>query len=164
MDMRRFFQFAVLAVLFASLGIGCSHKKPISDDSSASNAAISETDLGSSDMDKAMGLRTVHFEYDSSLLSQEAKSALASNAEILKSNSSIRIQIEGHCDSRGGIQYNIALGERRGSSAKKYLQDLGVSGERINIISYGKERLLDMSNTENAHAKNRRANFVITSR
>jgi peptidoglycan-associated lipoprotein len=111
-----------------------------------------------------MGLQTVHFPYDSSNLDSEAKNVLRSNAEILKTNSNVKIQIEGHCDARGGIQYNLALGERRAKSVKDYLVDAGVSGNRISTISYGKERLLDPGTSEEANAKNRRANFVITSK
>ena len=93
----------------------------------------------------------------------EAKTALKANAAILKSNPSLHIQIEGHCDQRGGIQYNIALGERRAISTMHFLEDRGVSAGRITTISYGKERPIDPAENEEAYAKNRRANFVITS-
>lgn len=120
--------------------------------------------MGDSDAGRAMGLRTVHFPYDSHALSGEAKDDLKFNAQILKEKASLKIQIEGHCDIRGGIQYNIALGERRANAAKKYLEDLGVNSSRITTISYGKERPIDSGTSEEAHAKNRRGNFVITSR
>ena len=74
----------------------------------------------------------------------------------------IHVQIEGHCDQRGGIQYNLALGEKRAEAVKKYLIGLGVGGSRIQTISYGKEHLLDSSSTEDAYSRNRRANFVLT--
>ena len=82
-------------------------------------------------------------------------------ADILKAHPGVKIQVEGHCDQRGGIQYNIALGEKRANSVKKFLMDKGISGDRIATISFGKERPVDSASTEEAYAKNRRANFVI---
>jgi peptidoglycan-associated lipoprotein len=126
-------------------------------------AADENTPLGDSDSSKAMGLQTVHFPYDSFILDEQAKSVLASNASIMKEKTSLRIQIEGHCDQRGGIQYNIALGEKRANVAKRYLEDLGIVSDRITIISFGKEKPIDLGTSEEAYAKNRRDNFVITS-
>ena len=120
--------------------------------------------MGVSDSGNAMGLQTVHFPYDSFTLDSEGKSVLKSNAEILKSKSSLKIQVEGHCDQRGGIQYNIALGEKRANAAKKYLADIGIKGERVTVVSFGKEKPIDSAETEEAYAKNRRDNFVVTSR
>lgn len=117
-----------------------------------------------SDSGNAMGLQTVHFPYDAFSLSGEAKGTLKNNAQILKDKPSLKVQVEGHCDSRGGIQYNIALGEKRANAVKKYLEGMGVKGDRVSTISYGKERLIAQGETEEAHAKNRRANFVVTSR
>ncbi|MEK6706800.1 MAG: OmpA family protein [Bdellovibrionota bacterium] len=152
---------ALAAVVFAS---GCS-KKPKEEESAVPTAvAADENASGDSDSGKAMGLQTVNFPYDSFVLDEEAKRVLKSNADIIKAKPSVRIQIEGHCDQRGGIQYNIALGEKRANATKKYLEDLSISGERITTISFGKERPLDQDTTEAAYTKNRRANFVITSR
>jgi len=72
----------------------------------------------------------------------------------------MNIQIEGHCDSRGSIEYNLALGERRAKSVKAYLVSLGIEANRLNIISFGEEKPLADGDTESAHAQNRRANFV----
>lgn len=119
--------------------------------------------LGDSDSGKAMGLQTVHFPFDSFVLDSTGKSTLKSNAEILKDKSKLKVQIEGHCDQRGGIQYNIALGEKRANATRKYLEDLGIAGDRMTVISFGKEKLIDSGTSEDAYAKNRRANFAITS-
>jgi peptidoglycan-associated lipoprotein len=155
------FVSALVALLAAS---GCG-KKTKEDESSVPNAASAdENQMGDSDSGKAMGLQTVHFPYDSFTLDSEGKSVLKANAEILKSKSSLKIQVEGHCDQRGGIQYNIALGEKRANAAKKYLHDLGINGERITVVSFGKEKPIDTAETEEAYAKNRRDNFVVTSR
>ena len=158
-------QLIAVMILSTTIGmVGCT-KKTKPDESTVSTApSIDENALGDSDSGKASGLKTVHFPFNSALLDKNVKSDLASNAQILKAKPELKIQIEGHCDQQGGTQYNLSLGERRANSAKSYLTDLGVSSDRISIISYGKERLLDRTETENAYARNRRANFVITSR
>lgn len=130
----------------------------------SANIPVNESGMGDSDSGKAMGLQTIYFGYDNSSLTAEMKKALASNADILKGNKSLKVQIEGHCDARGGIQYNIALGEKRAHAVKRYLETMGVSGSRVSTISYGKERLVAQGESEEAHARNRRANFVITGR
>jgi peptidoglycan-associated lipoprotein len=76
----------------------------------------------------------------------------------------VKIQVEGHCDERGTQEYNLALGERRANSAKRYLASLGIPSDRVSIISYGEERPFDPAQTEDAWAKNRRAHFVILSK
>jgi len=73
----------------------------------------------------------------------------------------MKFQIEGHCDERGTGEYNLALGERRANSAKKYLVSLGIEPGRISTISYGEERPFDQGHSEDAWTKNRRAHFVI---
>ncbi len=155
----------VLGVAISIFVTGCSSAKKKEDDSGVANAAAADENvLGDSDSGKAMGLQTVYFPYDSFILNETAKASLKSNADIMKDKGSLKIQIEGHCDQRGGIQYNIALGEKRANSTKKYMEDLGIPGERITVISFGKEKPLDTGTTEEAYAKNRRANFVITTR
>jgi peptidoglycan-associated lipoprotein len=148
-------------VLIASQG--CS-KKQKEDEGAIPNAAAIENPMGDSDSGRAVGLETVHFPFDSFNLGDEAQQALKTNAGVLKDKSSIKVQIEGHCDRHGGVQYNIALGEKRANAAKKYLEDLGVSGDRVTVISFGKEHPIDPAETEEADAKNRRDNFVVTSK
>jgi peptidoglycan-associated lipoprotein len=153
-------------VLAFVLGAGCASKQTKKDDDgSVPNAASAdENRMGDSDSGNAMGLQTVHYPYDSSTLDSDGKAALKNNAGIMKAHPSLKIQVEGHCDQRGGIQYNIALGEKRANSAKAFLQDEGVSADRITTISFGKEKPIDSAENEAAYAKNRRANFVITSK
>ena len=105
---------------------------------------------------------TVYFDFDSSDLRQDARNTLTRNAEILlKSKPTAKIKIEGHCDERGSAEYNLALGERRATSAMQYLITLGVQPDRLSIISYGKEKPAVQGNDEEAWSKNRRAEFVI---
>lgn len=148
---------------------GCSSAKK-GDDGDISESSIPGTTnadintMGDSDSGNAMGLQTVHFPYDSFAIDDAGKEVLKANAEILKSNASVSVQIEGHCDIRGGTQYNIALGEKRAHAAKKFLQDQGVASSRIATISFGKEKPLMTGDSEEANTKNRRGNFAITSK
>ena len=118
---------------------------------------------GDSDSNSAGGLQSVYFAFDSASLSEEAKSILKSNAEYLKTQAKVNIQIEGHCDERGGVQYNLALSEKRSKSIKDFLAALGIKSSRLTTIGYGKERPVDLGHGEEAWAKNRRGNFVVTS-
>lgn len=102
----------------------------------------------------------VFFGYDSFDLSDEAKKILDTQVEWLKSSPEVKITIEGHCDERGTREYNIALGERRALSAKKYLASNGIDDSRIQIISYGKERPAYFGSNEADYAKNRRSVVV----
>ena len=103
----------------------------------------------------------IHFAFDSSVLSDQAQQILISKADYLLTNSGVKITGEGHCDERGTDAYNIALGERRAESVKKFLVDLGISANRLNTISYGEERPIAIDQNEASWAKNRRAQFVI---
>ena len=103
----------------------------------------------------------VLFEFDSAKLSNEAQDILRKKAEWLKENPRARIIIEGHCDERGTNEYNLALGDRRAYSSKRFLVDLGIDDAKLTTVSYGEERPLDMGSDEDAWAKNRRAHFVI---
>jgi peptidoglycan-associated lipoprotein len=102
------------------------------------------------------------FDYDKYDLRTDARTILDRKAGFLNQNSSVRVQIEGHCDERGTNEYNLALGERRANAAKQYLTTAGVSAGRLSTISYGEERPLDPGRNEAAWARNRRAHFVIT--
>jgi len=144
----------------------CATKKPAAtDDGTIPTAAnADENTMGDSDNGKAMGLQTIHFGYDSYTLDDANKAQLNANAQILKDKPTIKTQVEGHCDARGGIQYNLALGEKRANSVKKFLIDQGIAADRLSVISFGKEKLLDTTDSDAAHAKNRRGTFVIIAR
>ena len=103
----------------------------------------------------------IQFEYDSAVLMPTAQEILRSKAQWMRDNPDTRVIIEGHTDSRGTGEYNLALGDRRAASARFFLTELGIAGDRINTISYGEERPVDPMENESAWAKNRRAEFVI---
>jgi peptidoglycan-associated lipoprotein len=105
-------------------------------------------------------LQNVYFELDRYDLTPEALQTLADNSRVLKAHSDARVVVEGHCDERGTVEYNLALGDKRAKAVRDYLISLGVNPSQLLTISYGKERPLDSSQTESAWARNRRAEFA----
>lgn len=106
-------------------------------------------------------LEDIYFGYDADDLDQEARDTLQRNRDWLEQNPSARVEIEGHCDERGTIEYNLALGARRAAAAKDYLVALGISAGRITTISYGEELPLCRDATESCLQRNRRGHFVV---
>ena len=105
----------------------------------------------------------VYFEFDSASLEAESRAALDANGEIMRANTDIKVEIQGHADERGSTDYNLALGQRRASAVYRYLTTgAGVSSSRLKQISYGEEQPLAGGSTEAAWTKNRRCEFVIT--
>ena len=162
---------ALVFGLSAALG-ACSSKKKAEDNQAPLESTVSEPaapaiestpmnfDATGSDSGKIDGLQTIFFDYDKAALSGDAKKKLQGNADWMKSHGNSKMQIEGHGDARGSIEYNLSLGERRAQSVKVYMQGLGIPAGRISIISYGKEKPLANGDSESDYAKNRRANFV----
>jgi peptidoglycan-associated lipoprotein len=103
----------------------------------------------------------IYFSYDSAALTPAAQELLTAKAEWLRENAMVEVIIEGHTDSRGTVEYNLSLGERRAESAKSFLVDLGIDSSRLTTISYGEERPMDPTENEMAWTKNRRAHFVL---
>jgi peptidoglycan-associated lipoprotein len=157
-------------LLVGSLAIGCSSKKPKNDqdganvDGNGANSGLTLELNGSSDSNTAGGLQTVYFDYDSASLDGSTKEQVKANAEFLKANATVDVQVEGHCDERGGRQYNLALGERRAKAVRDQLVAMGVEGKRVTIVSYGNERPAAEGHDESAWSKNRRGNFVVTAK
>ena len=121
-------------------------------------------DIGSKsleDLNAEEHLKDVLFEYDSAELSATMRASLEENADWLSRYPSVRILVEGHCDERGTVEYNLALGEGRARAVRDYLRDLGVGSGRMRIISYGKEFPLDPAHNEAAWRRNRRGHLEI---
>ena len=108
-------------------------------------------------------LKPIYFDFNKYDLRPGDREILNRNAKILKKNLNVKIRIEGNCDERGTVEYNLALGERRARAAMEYLINLGIAPDRISIISYGKEKPKYPGHNEEAWAKNRRDDFVIVS-
>ena len=154
---------------------GCGHKKPkqlpppppessmpSSDNGAPSGNAGSSIVPGSrADFLQQVGTDTVHFDTDKSDVNSEGQGILARQARWLVAHPQVRVTLEGHCDERGTREYNLALGDRRATSAKNMLVAAGVSPDRINTISYGKERPVAEGSDESSWAQNRRAVTVV---
>jgi peptidoglycan-associated lipoprotein len=107
-------------------------------------------------------LGDVHFDLDSAALTEETRRQIEQHALWLQNHRDVRVTLEGHCDERGTVEYNLALGEQRARAVRDYLVSLGVAADRLRTVSYGKERPLDPASNEAAWAKNRRVHFTTT--
>lgn len=132
---------AVMAVACALMVFGCAQQK---------KTKVSTTE----------GLQKIHFDFDKSNIKAEFEPVLKANADWMQKNANTKVSIEGNCDERGSIEYNVALGDRRANSAKGYLKKLGVADTRLTTISYGKERPLCTQHDESCWWQNRRDEFV----
>ena len=106
-------------------------------------------------------LKTVFFEFDKSDLSDLTRRVLQDNARILKLNPGLDVVIEGHCDDRGTIEYNLALGQRRAASVRDYLVSLGVDTGRLRTVSFGEEKPVTPGSNESSWSRNRRGEFTV---
>lgn len=157
----------LVAALLLSLTLtACSSKKKEGLDadglSEADLAAQREGRFGSGSIPTAEGeglFRDIYFEYDSASLSDAARQRIEYNVEVLRQNSGMKVQLEGHTDERGTAEYNMALGASRAKSVRDVLVSLGISSSKLETISYGEEVPLDSGHSEGAYAKNRRVHF-----
>ncbi|MFH1681362.1 MAG: peptidoglycan-associated lipoprotein Pal [Candidatus Eisenbacteria bacterium] len=104
----------------------------------------------------------INFDFDRYELKPVAQKILAQHAKVLSENPAWKVRIEGHCDERGTVEYNLGLGEKRANAAKAYLVQYGVAGANVTTVTYGKERPKDPGHNEAAWAINRRAEFRVT--
>ena len=111
-----------------------------------------------------MPLGDVMFDYDQAAVREDQRGILQKNADYMRRWATIRVTIEGHADARGTNEYNLALGERRGNAVKDYLVSLGMSADRMTVISKGEEAGLCADMTEQCYARNRRGHFIITAK
>lgn len=150
----------ILALVMAlAVGFGCAKKQkveePVYDDGGANaelNAAIQQITDG-----------RIYFAFDKYAILPEGKQVLTAKAEIMKKYPSIRVRIEGNCDERGTQEYNLALGERRAKAAYDFLAALGVSKDRMETLSYGKENPAVQGSGEAVWQQNRRDDFRVIS-
>ena len=106
-------------------------------------------------------LTKIFFDFDADVLTEGSRDILAANARALKNHSTKTVEIQGHCDERGTIEYNLALGGKRAQAVMNYLTSLGVNRSQLKIISYGKEKPVNFGHNEAAWTMNRRAEFVV---
>jgi peptidoglycan-associated lipoprotein len=118
--------------------------------------------MSAEEIDRLGILSEIHYDYNKADIRDSDRAILAKNAEVLKKFDFLKITVEGHCDDRGTVEYNLALGDRRAKAAHDYLASLGVAGDRMKVVSYGKEVPLCQQQTEECWARNRRARFTVT--
>jgi peptidoglycan-associated lipoprotein len=118
--------------------------------------------MSAEDIEKSGLLKEVYFDYDKADIREPDRATLAQDADALKRFDFLRITVEGHCDERGTVEYNLALGERRAKAAHDYLVSLGVPADRLKTVSYGKEVPVCTQSSEDCWQRNRRAHFTVT--
>ena len=134
----------VFALMVGAAGLGCQKKQPVA------SGDVQVEDIS---------LEMIPFDFDKYNIKRNYRTVLERHANWLKENSSVNVIIEGNTDEWGTEEYNLALGERRATSAKKYLVNLGVSPDRLSTISYGETRPIDSAHNPKAWAMNRRDEF-----
>ena len=118
--------------------------------------------MDSDEIDRLGLLSEVYFDLDKSEIREADRANLSKNAEALKKFDFLRVTVEGHCDERGSVEYNLALGERRARAAFDYLVSLGVAADRLRTVSYGKEVPVCSASSEECWQRNRRAKFTVS--
>jgi peptidoglycan-associated lipoprotein len=158
-----------LCVLAVALS-GCPGKKTGGPGSEDGVGGIDEQSLAGSSLSRAQRglgpeedgiLKDIHFGYDSADVDSGERDRLARNVEWLRDNPRAKVELEGHCDSRGTIEYNLGLGARRAKAVKDALVGQGIAADRLSTISYGKELPLCQDESEECWARNRRVHGVI---
>ncbi len=165
---------ATVVAMFTVTSAGCRPDETIPDDGDSTDIVVEdeslfvgvwEPDTMATYMEELAlhqeQLRDVFFGYDSNELDSDAMNALMFNANYIMSHQDFRILLEGHCDERGTIDYNLALGERRAQAVYDYLVNYGISASRLETVSYGKERPFSYGGDEQAWAQNRRVHFRV---
>jgi peptidoglycan-associated lipoprotein len=120
--------------------------------------------MSAEEIEKSGLLKEIHFDFDKADIRDQDRPILAEDADALKKYDFLRITVEGHCDERGTVEYNLALGERRAKAAFDYLVSLGVPADHMKTVSYGKEVPVCTQSTEECWARNRRDHFTVTSK
>lgn len=164
--MRKNRLFAALVLTFGIALTNCSDDEEVPEEPFKTQpeevpATPPPSDAGAVSQDE-ISQTVVYFAFDEYTLTPTAQDALNKLSDFMKASSSAVVQIEGHCDERGSIEYNLALGERRAQSVKNYLVQLGIDPARLPTISYGEEKPISSGSGESAWSQNRRAAFVVS--
>ena len=151
--MRKFLMIAMASLLAMPMAVGCGSK---------TGSEKYTGDAYQSAKSNFMG-EHVYFDYDRYSIRPDAAAVIQNKQRFMEQYPGITAEIQGHCDERGTEVYNMALGDRRARATYNYITSLGISGSRLTTVSYGKERPIDTGHNESAWARNRRAQFVVTS-
>jgi peptidoglycan-associated lipoprotein len=168
---RKLTLLAAGALVFTIASTGCGRKQVNTDDRDRTPPPVvtpgedTTEDPEAMARDAAMAAvgEMIFFDFDRSELREDARGTLQRKSEALRQFAEVDVRIEGHADERGTIEYNLALGERRADSARRYLIDLGIDPDRLTTVSYGEERPMTQGHNESAWADNRRDEFITAS-
>lgn len=169
--MKKTFLLIILALSLALVLGNCAKKPPVTQEQPVVQQEVKPEPPKQEEVKKEepkptlqeSRFQTIYFDFDKYNLRGDAKSGLDANFALLQEFPNVIVKIEGHCDERGTVEYNLSLGEKRARSAMDYLVGLGIAPNRISIISYGKERPAEMGGDESAWSKNRRCEFRVIS-
>jgi len=161
------FAFATLGAFVAFGAFGCTKKQVVKAEEEVTKPAEEAPKkeepvpqaVRAEDIERQV--QTIYFDFDKYEIRSGDAEILKEDSRVLKENASLKVKIEGHCDERGSVEYNLALGERRAKAARDYLVTLGIKRQRLSTISYGEERPADPGHDESAWEKNRRAEFRV---
>ncbi len=170
---KRLRGLVVLGLLVAVVGVGCSSKKKgaggagagsgVGEEGLAAGGSLERYKQGTLGAGEEGPLKDIQFAFDCYELDESARGMLRENGNWMKDHSGSKVELEGHCDERGTVEYNLALGAKRARAAKEHLAALGVPADRLTTISYGEELPLCHEHDEACWQKNRRAHFVVLS-
>ena len=169
--MKRLGLLAVVGLLAVSIiGMSCGGPKEVAEEIAVEDTALVVVDTTPPPPPpppppilKESQFQTVYFDFDKYNLRSDAKAALDMNYDLLMEFPDAIVKIEGHCDERGTVEYNLSLGEKRAKSTQDYLINRGIATERVATISYGKERPVNSGHNEASWQKNRRGEFRVIS-
>ncbi|SME90270.1 peptidoglycan-associated lipoprotein Pal [Pseudobacteriovorax antillogorgiicola] len=162
MTLKKTWKPIAVLVLSLGLGFGCAEDQQPAEEV----VQPTETEEPAAPPEEMVSVeevtQPVYFAFDDYTLSISSQDSLSQLADYLKNNTAAVVQVEGHADERGSIEYNLALGQRRAQSVKNYLVELGIDPSRLPTMSYGEERPAVEGSDEGAWEKNRRAEFVLS--
>jgi peptidoglycan-associated lipoprotein len=167
--MKSLLTLLATAALIAFMVVGCAKKPKVEPMTQPTKTEVKSADTTSGEstgnkppveIEPSSKFSAIYFDFDKYNLRDDAKADLKKNVDVMKQDQNLKVTVEGHCDERGTVEYNLALGERRAKSARDYMVNMGVKTNRVSTISYGKERPVALGHDEDAWAKNRRDEFV----
>jgi peptidoglycan-associated lipoprotein len=166
--MKNLLTLLATAALAAVMVVGCAKKPKVepmtqtttTETKPAEKPAENPTTGTPVESEPSSKFMAIYFDFDRYNLRDDAKADLKKNVDVMNQEQDLKITVEGHCDERGTVEYNLALGERRAKSARDYMVSMGIKADRVSTISYGKERPKAFGHDEDAWAKNRRDDFV----
>jgi len=161
---RRSIALVVTVAAFALVmgSVGCQQAAPKTTDTGSGDFATDTGEIETVESTELTELETIYFDYDKAVIRSDQRASLQADAKAIQSQSNLGVvTLQGNCDERGSEEYNLALGERRAASVKKYLVDLGVPASRLKTVSFGESKPAVAGHDESAWKWNRRVDFAV---